>query len=113
VTARTRLFGAREAAVSRVAALRKELRDILDSASSTTGDDEHDPEGATIGFERAQAAALLAGAEEQVREVDAALGRLSDGTYTDCVDCGRSIGAERLTARPTANRCVSCASRRR
>jgi RNA polymerase-binding transcription factor DksA len=108
-----RLREARESAISRVAALRAELRDVLDSASSTTGDDEHDPEGATIGFERAQAAALLAAAEAQLGEIDAALGRVRDGTYGVCVDCSGPIGAERLEARPTAVRCVVCAGRRR
>jgi RNA polymerase-binding transcription factor DksA len=113
VTPQERLREARESALPRVAALRAELRDVLESASSTTGDDEHDPEGATIGFERAQAAAQLAAAEAQLREIDAALGRVRDGTYGVCVDCSEPIGAERLEARPTAVRCVTCAGRRR
>jgi RNA polymerase-binding transcription factor DksA len=113
VTPEDRLREAREIALARVAALRRDLRAVLDSASSTTGDDEHDPEGATIGFERAQAAALLAGAEAQVAEIDAALARLSDGSYGVCADCGGAIGAERLEARPSAVRCVRCAGSRR
>jgi len=109
VTPSDRLVAARESAVARVAVLRAELAAIIDSASSTTGDDEHDPEGATIAFERAQAAALLDAAEASRRELDAAFGRVSRGTYGVCVDCGASIGDERLEARPTAVRCVACA----
>jgi RNA polymerase-binding transcription factor DksA len=112
VTPRDRLLDARRSTLARAAALRAELRDVLDSASSTTGDDEHDPEGATIGFERAQAAALLAAAEARLDEIDAALARESDGTYGRCLRCGEPIGAERLEARPTAERCVACAARR-
>jgi DnaK suppressor protein len=86
---------------------------VLDSASSTTGDDEHDPEGATIGFERAQAQALLDQALTSLAEIDAAVARQADGTYGRCVDCHGPIGAERLAARPAASRCVACESGRR
>lgn len=103
------LVAARRAAVQRVAELRRELDDVIDSASSTTGDDEHDPEGATIGFERAQAQSLLDRAGARVDELDAALRRTADGTYGLCVVCGRPIGAERLAARPGADHCVRCA----
>jgi RNA polymerase-binding transcription factor DksA len=101
----------RERVMARVASLHAELRDILESASSTTADDEHDPEGATIGFERAQAAALLASAQAQLAEIDAAVARLSGGRYGICDDCGGAIGAERLAVLPTTQRCVACASR--
>jgi RNA polymerase-binding transcription factor DksA len=106
-----RLSAARAAALARVEALRRELADVIDSASSTTGDDEHDPEGATIGFERAQAQALLDQAVAGLGELDAARQRLADGAYGVCVDCGRPIGVDRLTARPAAARCIACESR--
>jgi RNA polymerase-binding transcription factor DksA len=96
-----------------VAALRRELGDVIASASSTTGDDEHDPEGATIGFERAQAQALLDQAVAALAELDAAIERQQAGTYGTCADCGRPIGAERLAARPAALRCIGCESARR
>jgi RNA polymerase-binding transcription factor DksA len=92
--------------------LRAELDNVIASASSTTGDDEHDPEGATIAFERAQAQALLDAALEQLREIDDAGSRLAAGEYGVCARCGRPIGAERLAARPTARHCVGCAARR-
>ena len=96
-----------------MAALRRELAEVIASASSTTGDDEHDPEGATIGFERAQAQALLDEAVAALTELDAALERQRAGTYGLCADCGGPIGAERLSARPAALRCIGCESARR
>jgi RNA polymerase-binding transcription factor DksA len=93
--------------------LRREVDDVIASASSTTGDDEHDPEGATIGFERAQAQALLDQASAQLAEIDAALARQAAGTYGICTSCGEPIGVERLRARPAAERCVRCESARR
>jgi DnaK suppressor protein len=46
--------------------------------------------------------AVLLGA---VRE---ALGRIEDGSYGLCVDCGREIRRARLKAVPWASRCVPC-----
>jgi DnaK suppressor protein len=96
------------AAAARVAGLQRELADVIASASSTTGDDEHDPEGATIGFERAQAQALLDQAVAALAELDAALERYRAGAYGVCADCGRPIGDERLAARAAALRCIHC-----
>ena len=57
--ARTRLTAERVAAASRIAALQRDVDDIVESAKGGATDDEHDAEGATIAFERAQAMALL------------------------------------------------------
>lgn len=46
----------------------------------------------------------------EVREVEAALGRIATGTYGDCMDCGGEIEADRLRAYPTARRCWDCQS---
>ena len=107
----TELTAARQAAAERIVDLRAELDDIIASASSTPGDDEHDPEGATIGFERAQAQSLLDRAVARVAELDEALAREAAGSYGVCVVCGVPIGAERLAARPGTDRCVRCAMR--
>ena len=108
-----RLAAARAVAAEQVAARRRELAEVIASASSTTGDDEHDPEGATIGFERAQAQALLDRALARLADLDAALDRAGSGGYGVCVVCGGPIGAERLAARPGTDRCVGCAGRAR
>jgi RNA polymerase-binding transcription factor DksA len=112
-TPETRLQAERAGTLRSIAALRGDVAAIVDSASSTSGDDEHDPEGATIGFERAQAQSLLARAEARLVELDAALQRTADGSYGTCARCGRPIPAERLDARPEATLCVACAARRR
>jgi RNA polymerase-binding transcription factor DksA len=57
-------------------------------------------------------------ADEQVLEnenglivgIDAALERISDGSYGICDVCGKSIPAERLQALPFATRCAACAA---
>jgi len=47
----------------------------------------------------------------ELREVEAARRRLTDGSYGVCVDCGADIALERLRANPTAARCVPCQAR--
>jgi RNA polymerase-binding protein DksA len=43
---------------------------------------------------------------DELREIDAALTRMDDGSYGKCVDCGLEIDYLRLEAQPTAVRCV-------
>jgi DnaK suppressor protein len=108
---RQRLAAERADTLARVAALQHDVGVIVGAASSTTGDDEHDPEGSTIGFERAQAQALLDQASAHLAEIDAALARVGEGTYGTCTRCGRPIAPERLDARPEAALCITCAAR--
>ena len=49
----------RQETLDRLTALRREFEGIVESSAGVATDDEHDPEGATIAFERAQLAALL------------------------------------------------------
>src|SRR5580693_2225543 len=97
----------------RVTALEREFAGLAEAASSAGTDDEHDPEGATLAFERQHAAALLQAAREQVAAIDAALQRLAAGRYGVCERCGRPIGEGRLAARPAAPTCIQCAGSRR
>lgn len=46
--------------------------------------------------------------QEEVREIENALGRMRAGTYGRCIDCGTDIDPARLDARPTAARCRPC-----
>ena len=108
-TARELLLAERARAREGEAVLEREFAGLAEAASAAGTDDEHDPEGATLAFERQHAAALLAAAREQVEAVDAALGRLADGRYGVCDRCGQPIGAERMAARPAAATCVRCA----
>jgi RNA polymerase-binding transcription factor DksA len=44
----------------------------------------------------------------ELRALDAARGRMEEGSYGVCVDCGGEIEYERLKAAPAAFRCISC-----
>ena len=43
-----------------------------------------------------------------VTKIDEALGRIDDGTYGICEECGEQIGVERLKARPVTTLCIIC-----
>ncbi len=100
----------RVATTERAAALRSEIDGIVAASADANADDEHDPEGATIAFERARASALLADAEDHLRALDRAEARLQAGTYAVCLSCGGPIAPERLTARPGVFSCIRCAA---
>jgi DnaK suppressor protein len=44
----------------------------------------------------------------ELRALEAARTRLTDGSYGTCADCGGEIGFERLRVNPAAVRCVEC-----
>lgn len=100
----------RARAVERIASLSRDFTSIVEEAQLTATDDEHDPEGSTIAFERSQTSALLTAATERVADVDAALARIADGSYGHCERCGEPIAHERLLARPTTRTCIACAA---
>jgi DnaK suppressor protein len=111
--ARAALLAERDRVLARLSVLERDFASTIEAADSANADDEHDPEGATIAFERQQVAAHIAHAHDQIRQVDEALARLDAGEYGICAVCGRPIAAARLAARPTARTCIDCAAKRR
>jgi RNA polymerase-binding transcription factor DksA len=109
---RQALAAERAGAQERLTGLERDFAGIVESSVAANADDEHDPEGATIAFERQHLVALIEQARDHLAGIDAALRRVADGTYGRCAICGQPIAPERLAARPTATRCVGCASRR-
>ena len=99
---RRALAAGRAGTLDQIGSLRREFDGIVASAALTGADDEHDPEGATIAYERAQLAALLEQAQGRLAELDQALARLAEGSYGSCERCGQPIAPARLAARPPA-----------
>lgn len=108
--ARERLERERTETLRRLGDLTDDFDAVVAASRDTNADDEHDPEGATIAFERSQVGALVRQARDHLVEIEAALGRLASGTYDTCEGCGSAIAPGRLEARPVARTCISCAS---
>lgn len=112
-THRAALRQRRAEAEARLSSLQETVARIVEGAADSNADDEHDPEGQTIAWDRAQATALAEQTRADIADVDAALARLDAGWDGRCDDCGRFIPADRLAVRPAAARCVACAARPR
>ncbi len=109
-TSSARNLAAEKTRVERqVEELAGDLQAIIDVSADTNADDEHDPEGATIGFERAQVASLLDRARSRLADLDRAEERVRAGTYGVCQRCREPIAPERLAALPAATTCIVCA----
>lgn len=100
----------------------EEIRHDLDKSIAVLLEENHqngassgspqDPADAGTNLSEAdRSRALLEAAQRQRGEVQAALGRLENGVYGRCVDCGDPVPAGRLEAKPEAARCVRCQSK--
>ena len=107
---RDTLRAERAATLVRLSAMTSDFEGIVADSLHANADDEHDPEGSTIAYERAQVAALIAGARANLDDLDHALLRLSTGRYSVCEGCGKHISPERLAALPACRTCFECAS---
>jgi len=108
--AHTRLLEELASTQRRLDRLTADFDEVVAASKDTNADDEHDPEGATIAFERAQVSSVMHATREHLVDVRAAIARWEAGDYGTCERCGRPIAEARLEARPTARRCVACAS---
>lgn len=105
---RERLEDERRRTLRQLASLTRDFDAVVEASLDSNADDEHDPEGATIAWEREQVAALIARTSAERTELVAALARVADGSYGVCEVCGRAIPPERLDVRPAAKTCVAC-----
>jgi DnaK suppressor protein len=111
VEARAELLAERQRTHVRLAGLERDFASSVAAAEAANTDDEHDPEGATLAFERQHVAALIDAARDRLGQIEDAVARIDAGTYGQCSRCGGPIGGERLAARPAATTCIDCAGR--
>lgn len=106
---RLRLEAVRGDALALADQLERDMVAVSEARESSNVDDEHDPEGSTIAFERSQLEAIRRSTLDRAAEAAAALERLDAGGYGICLACGRPIASARLEARPMAALCLDCA----
>jgi DnaK suppressor protein len=94
-----------------LARLQRDHASLLEASEFSNADDEHDPEGATIAFEREQLVSIMARVQRTATDLRQALGDLAEGRYGICAGCGEPIDPARLDVRPQARFCVACAQR--
>ena len=84
-------------------------RELIEVLVSEVPDDEHDPD-ATTAFERAQLRSLINDAQQRLAKLDKSIAMLDRDGFGLCLACGKSIGIDRLLARPESTHCVSCSA---
>ena len=92
------------------------LAELRDDAERVQRDRHEDLAGASPDPGDESVATLIADLDQadlgrdlsELRAIEAARTRLSDGSYGICADCGGDIGYERLKANPSALRCIGC-----
>jgi RNA polymerase-binding transcription factor DksA len=101
----------------RIAVRKEQLLEEVRQGLSRSGHQRHaDLWGETGDASDASVAALLRDVAEaevrrdvlELRDIVAAQGRIAAGHYGTCVDCGAAVSHRRLTAYPTAKRCLGC-----
>ncbi|WKZ82986.1 MAG: TraR/DksA family transcriptional regulator [Acidimicrobiia bacterium] len=90
---------------------REEVR--LTETSSDRSPDPNTAEGGSLAFEMEKELSILENTRDILLSVEESLGRIADGTYGHCDQCGTSIPVARLDALPYTKLCVKCASMRR
>ncbi|PZE64008.1 TraR/DksA C4-type zinc finger protein [Curtobacterium sp. MCBD17_021] len=104
---RAALDAERARATKLLADVERSMQDVSDARDGANTDDEHDPEGATLAWERGSLGAVRDDARRRIDQVDAALHRLDEGAYGRCAVGGEPIPEARLTAVPWAATCVA------
>ena len=69
-------------------------------------DDNHLGDTASETYERELDQGLEEGVQQTLGEIEAALRRIDDGTYGNCLMCGKPIAEQRLRAIPWARLCI-------
>jgi DnaK suppressor protein len=100
---------------ARLRARREEVEGLLETAAEDSRAVELDQTrvGRLSRMDALQGQAMAKETERRRRHeltrIDAALGRLADGSYGECLKCGQEIPEKRLAFDPAATVCVACA----
>jgi DnaK suppressor protein len=97
------------------ARLRGEMGRMADAAlnqgrSETSSLPIHLADLGSDNFEQELTLSLVGGEKEALDKIEFALGRIADGSYGKCEECGKKIPESRLEAIPYTAVCVQCAS---
>ncbi len=91
----------------------EELRHLVaqtqqEGRSLRTEETKDEGDRATASESKELAHARSAQARRTLGEIEAALRRMNDGTFGECLNCGQEIGIKRLEAVPWVRCCITC-----
>jgi DnaK suppressor protein len=85
-----------------------------DARGELTGDMDYGDAFADAGAataERTETMGIIENLKVHLDGVIAAIGRIEDGSFGRCTECGKNIGDDRMEYRPTSSKCIDCKSR--
>lgn len=92
--------------------LEHELASTVEQALTSNVNDAQDvADQAVAGYQKEMLFSQGTVRNAQLRLVKAALNRLAEGSYGDCVRCFQAIGAKRIEALPWTPYCIDCQER--
>jgi RNA polymerase-binding transcription factor DksA len=89
------------------ARLRAQLLELGVSGDASLSFDENFADSGQVAAEQGETRMLAASLSEQLRETEAALARMDDGSYGRCEVCGEPIAPARLEAMPATRFCIA------
>ncbi len=105
---RTLLEEERGRVVDAIEYLHKENPGAVEDTKQDDPSESHLADVATETIDREIDDTLEENSENVLAAIDSALERIGQGTYGQCVNCGKEIGEERLVALPWATLCIDC-----
>ena len=93
--------------------IQKKQKDTLkksprDASGDLSGYTFHMADMATYNFDTELSFNLVSNEQDVLFEIEEALKRIEEGTYGDCLECGKKINLQRLKAVPQTAYCVTC-----
>jgi RNA polymerase-binding transcription factor DksA len=95
------------------ASLRQQLDDLGFGDTAGHAYDANFADSSQVTAERGEAEAVAQKLRETLDEVEHALGKIDEGAFGTCENCGKQISPARLEVMPAARYCIDCASLKR
>ena len=105
---RTRLLEERRRIEHALGHLHDESLGSIEDQTGEEATDNHTGDVATVTVDREVDSTLEENSNGLLAAIEAALGRIDDGTFGTCARCGTAIPDERLEAMPSATKCIEC-----
>ena len=105
---RDELLAERRRVLYAIEYLHKENPGSLEDETEEMPIDNHLAETATATLDREIDYTLEENSEHVLAAIDSALTRIEEGSFGQCVTCGKEIGEDRLAAIPWATQCIDC-----
>lgn len=93
----------KQAVLKKIEALNKDIRHEAQPAEKDFSEQATEAENDDV------LRALFTEANHELRQINIALNRITQGEYENCARCGEKINEERLEALPYTELCIECA----